>query len=467
MRVISKNLKLVLLGSLLLPIACAVGPDYVRPETDVPATYKELPEGWKIAAPRDDESRGAWWTIYNDAILNALEAQIDVSNQNLKAAEAAYRAARAAVSVDQASLFPTLSVSGAVSHANTHELNQMASNVTGNAAWDVDVWGRIRRTVESDEANAQASEADLAAARLSAQAALATDYFSLRVQDRLKKLLDETVAGQKRSLKIAEDQYKSGVAAKADVVAAQEQLESTQAQAINAGLLRAQFEHAIAALLGKTPDKFSLVPAELKAQVPVIPVAVPSTLLERRPDIAAAERRMVAANAQIGVAVAAFFPDLTLSASAGYASTVLSKLFQASNSFWSYGPALAETIFDAGARSARVDIAQADYDQNVALYRQTVLASFQQVEDQLAALRILAQQADVETSVVKSAHEAERLVLNQYKAGIVPYSSVIVAQTSTLSNEQTALFVFQNRLTASTALIEALGGGWDTKSGLK
>jgi NodT family efflux transporter outer membrane factor (OMF) lipoprotein len=452
--------------------ACAVGPDYERPSTDTPPAYKEAGD-WKPAAPQDAENRGPWWKVYNDPVLNGLEEQIDISNQNLKAAEAAYRAARAVVAESQAALFPTLSLNGSAIRSGAGQSSLAISGQPGgataqtlysastNASWEPDIWGRIRRTVEGDVATAEASAADLASARLSAQAALAIDYFNLRAQDELKALLEATAKAQTGSLKIAQNQYKVGVAAKADVVAAQTQLESTQAQAINAGLLRAQLEHAIAVLIGKTPSVFALAPAPFAKEVPSIPAEVPSMLLERRPDIAAAERLMAAANTQIGVQTAAYFPNLTLSASYGFAASALSKLFQASNSLWSFGPALAETVFDAGLREAQVEQAKAGYDQSVATYRQTVLTAFQQVEDQLAALRILTQQAESETAVVKSAHEAERLVLNQYKAGIVPFSSVIAAQTATFSNEQTALAVHQNRFVASVTLIEALGGSWD------
>ncbi|MDD4616687.1 MAG: efflux transporter outer membrane subunit [Alphaproteobacteria bacterium] len=453
-------------AAILLIAACSAGPDYERPSANVPVTYKELPQGWKLAHPKDEGVAGDWWKVYNDPILNALEGQIEISNENLKAAEAAYRAAQALVSEDRASFFPTISVNAGVARgkASAQTKEKTTFSTQAGATWDVDVWGRIRRQVEGDEANAQASAADLAAAKLSAQAELASNYFSLRAQDDLKKLLDETAKGQKRSLKIAEDQYRAGLVAKSDVISARQLLEQTRAQAIATGIKRAQVDHAIAALLGKTPDQVSIVPATFATQVPSIPVSVPSALLERRPDIAAAERRMAAANAQIGFETAAYFPTLPLTASYGTASPTLGKLFSASNALWSIGATLAETVFDAGSRGAKIEAAEAGYDQKVALYRQTVLTSFQQIEDQLAALRILSQQEEAQKAVVNSAREAERLVLNQYRAGIVPFTSVIVAQTTRLSNEQAALSIRQDRLLASVSLIKALGGGWSAKA---
>jgi len=329
-----------------------------------------------------------------------------------------------------------------------------------SANWAIDIWGQIRRTVESDKAAAQSSAAALAAARLSAQATLATDYFELRAQDQLQKLLDDTVAAEQRSLEITQSRYRFGVAAKADVVTAEAQLLSSQAQQINARVQRALLEHAIAVLVGQQPAELSVTPASMRSDVPTVPAGVPSTLLERRPDVAEAERKMAAANAQIGVAKAAYFPSLTLSGSDQYASSAWAHLISLPNRTWSLGPSLAETLFDAGARGAQVRQARAAYAADVASYRQTVLAGLEQVEDEIATLRVLQEQAVVEESAVKAAREAEALTLNQYKAGTVPYSSVISAQTTRLSAEETALTVLSSRLQASVALIEALGGGW-------
>lgn len=474
--------KLLLTATILGVSACSVGPDYQKPPAPTPVAFKEL-AGWKAGEPQDTADRGPWWTIFNDPVLDALEKRVEIDNQNLKASEAAYRQARALVDQSRAGFFPTISgdFSGTRSHSGggTSSTGSSVSTAGGiittggssrtqnsfstsaSASWDLDVWGRIRRTVEGDIASAQASAADLAAAKLSAQTTLAIDYFQLRYQEELKRLLDTTAADYTRSLQITQNQYNAGVAAKADLLSAQTQLLNAQASSINSGVQRATLEHAIAVLVGAPAGDFSIAPTGLPSTVPVMPPGVPSTLLERRPDIAGAERRMAAANAQIGVAIAAYFPDLTLSPSYGYSSTKLSNLISSPTNVWSLAASLAETLFDAGSRSAQVEQARASYDQTIAQYRQTVLEGFQQVEDQLAALRILEQQSVVEDQTVKVAQEAARLTLNQYKAGTVPYSSVITAQATALNTEQTALNVLQNRLTASVSLIQAIGGGWD------
>ena len=453
--------------------ACTVGPDYVRPTVVAPAAYKEI-AGWKLGQPRDAADRGAWWAVYQDAVLDGLARQVEVSNQNLKASEAAYRAAVAVVQQAQAALFPTITFNGSTTRSKASGGSGSGSAARGGGpmaislyeltlgtTWDINVWGRIRRTIESDVANAQASAGDLASARLSAQAALATAYFQLRVEDELKDLLEDAADGYARSLEITRNKYTAGTAARSDVAQAETQLEATQAQAINVGVQRAQLEHSIAVLIGKPPADFAIAPVKRSiSEMPVVPPGMPSALLERRPDIAAAERRVAAANAQIGVAIAAYYPDLTLSASYGYLSNKLANLIQASNNLWSLGPQLAETVLDWGARSAQVNAARASYDQSVATYRQTVLAAFQQVEDELAALRILAEQAKAQAVAVKSAKEAERLIFNQYKAGTIDYTSVVTAQVAALSNEEAELTIRQNRLVASVTLIEALGGGW-------
>jgi len=467
-----------LLSSVALA-ACAVGPNYHRPSAADPQRFKEA-EGWKPAEPREAASGTDWWSIYGDATLDDLERQIDISNQTLKASEAAWRQATALVSQARAGLFPTIGVSatatrsggpgGRATGASTggtvtplsHPVNEF--ELFGTASWDIDIWGKIRRTIESDVANAQASEADLAAARLSAQAALATDYIQLRVADEQKQLLDKTVEGYKRSLEITENQYHVGVVAKADVITAQTQLGGAQSQQIAIGVTRATLEHAIAVLIGKAPADFSLPAATLGATVPVIPTGVPSALLERRPDIAGAERRMAAANAQIGVAIAAYFPDLTLTGTYGFASNVVSGLVSAPNNFWSLGAAATDTLLDFGARPAQVRQARAAYDGTVANYRQTVLTAFQQVEDELATLRILEQQVDVQEQTVKSADLSVQLTLNQYRAGTVAYTAVVTAQAIALGDAQTLLTIRQSRLVASVALIQALGGGWNATS---
>jgi len=465
--------RLTAMAALLVSLAaCKAGPDYQRPAVATPAAYKEL-AGWKPSQPQDAMSRGPWWSVYRDPVLDGLEQQVQVSNQNLRAAEAAYRAAVAVVRAAEAALFPTLTLNGQSTRSKSSARGSGTSlggaqqpvsqyELTLGASWDIDLWGRIRRTIEGNIASAQATAADLASARLSAQAALATAYLQLRVEDALKKLLEDAATAYTRSLEIVRNKYNAGTAARSDVAQAETQLESTQAQAINVGVQRAQLEHAIAVLIGKPPADFAIAPvATLAPEIPAMPPGVPSALLERRPDVAAAERQVAAANAQIGVAIAAYYPDLTLSASVGYLSNQMASLFQASNRLWSLGPQAAETVLDFGARGAQVDQARANYDQGVANYRQTVLAAFQQVEDELATLRILADQAKVQAVAVRSAQEAERLIFNQYKAGTVDFTSVVTAEVAALSNEETALNIVQSRLVASVALIQALGGGWD------
>jgi len=466
------------LGTTLLALAagCAVGPNYHRPAAPTPERFKEA-DGWKPAEPREAASGSAWWSVYDDATLDELEKQIDVSNQTLKAAEANWRLAVALVSQTRAGLLPTVGVSASATRSGgpggrvatgvagttgataIHPVNQF--DLAGNAAWEFDIWGKIRRQLESAKASAQASEADLAAARLSAQATLASDYIELRIADEQRHLLEETVDAFKRSLQITENQYHVGVVAKADVITAQTQLGGAQSQLIAVGVTRATLEHAIAVLVGKAPADFALAPATLGAAVPVVPAGVPSALLERRPDVAAAERQMAAANAQVGVTIAGYFPDLTLSGTYGFASDVVSGLVKAPNNFWSLGAAASDTLIDFGARPAQVREARAAYDAAVATYRQTVLGAFQQVEDELATLRILEQQHDVQDETVRSANLAVQLTLNQYRAGTVAYTSVVTAQTVALGDAQTLLGIRQSRLVAGVALIQALGGGWD------
>ena len=475
-----------LAGAVTLLTGCAVGPNYVRPTVITPEAYKEV-DGWKVAQPKDEVIRGAWWEIFGDPQLNALEAQVDISNQNLVVAEATYRQARALVREARASYFPTVTLgigytrfhdsatlgrsSASTSSASTPSAGVSSGGGASSSpqsdfqlgldfSWELDVWGRIRRTVESNQASAQASAGDLESARLSFQAELAQDYFQLRTLDAQKQLLDATVAAFEKSLELTKNQYASGVASQIDVVQAETQLKTTQAQAIDVGVQRAQLEHAIALLIGQPASTFSLPAAPLTAPPPPIPVGVPSALLERRPDIAAAERRVAAANAQIGVAEAAYYPTLTLSASSGFESSSLSQWLTAPSHFWSVGPSISQTVFDGGLRRAQTDFARAGYDASVATYRQTVLAAFQAVEDNLAALRILAQEAQVQDEAMQKAQQSVTLTTNQYKAGIVSYLNVITAQTIALSSETTALQIRGRRMTAAVLLIQALGGGW-------
>ena len=457
MKWISRSM--ILIG-LMLPAACAVGPDYKRPSAPVPASYKEASGEWRQAAPQDDKDRGAWWSVYKDPVLDDLEKQVTISNQNLKAAEAAYREANAVAEETRSTLFPSLTVNSSTGRQGGPMPTPASSNTLyATATWVPDVWGRIRRGLESDKANAEASAADLASARLSMQAALATNYFDLRAQDELKHLLDAIAESDRKALQILQSQYNTGTAAAADIHMAQAQLNNAKAQAINTGVRRAQLEHAIAVLIGKPPAAFSLPAGKFDDDLPDIQSDLPSALLERRPDIASAERRVASANAQIGVATAAWFPDFMISGSSGFAS--MGKLLAASNYFWAVGPALAETVFDAGAREARIKEKRAAYDQNVALYRQAVLSAFQQLEDNLSSLRLLALQRKVQDAAVSHARMAEQLSIDQYTNGTGTYNGVLLAQIARLNNEQSLLMVRQGRLDASVALIQALGGGWD------
>ncbi|HXQ42734.1 MAG TPA: efflux transporter outer membrane subunit [Candidatus Udaeobacter sp.] len=453
-----------LAAALLALAACEVGPDYRKPDAPAPAAYKES-QGWKPAEPGEAASGTAWWSVYDDAVLDQLESQVDVSNQTLKAGEAALQVARALVVEARAGLFPTIGLGASAERARVgnagRSVTDNAFTASGTASWDLDVWGRIRRSVEASAASAQASAADLAAARLSIQGEVAADYFALRIQDETQRLLQATAALFQHSLDITRNKYEAGTAAMTDVASAEAQLESTQALAINVGIQRQQLEHAIAVLIGKAPADFAVVPVPLALKTPAVPAGLPSALLERRPDIAAAERQMAAANAEIGVAVAAFYPDISLSATASFAATALSSLFNASNLVWAVGPALSETLFEGGLRSAELEAAHGTYDEQVALYRQTVLTAFQQVEDQLAALRILEQEAAVQAAAVRASEEAASLALNQYEAGTVDYTTVITAQATALGSEETSLGILNQRAAASVGLIQALGGGWD------
>jgi NodT family efflux transporter outer membrane factor (OMF) lipoprotein len=460
--------------ALLALVGCTVGPDYVRPPAPTSAAFKEL-DGWKPATPRTAASGSPWWSIYDDAVLDGLEQQVAVSNQTLQADEAAFRQASAIVAEARAGYFPTVSATGSAQRSGTSlrsngfstgrsssgRVTQNLFSLTPEVAWVPDIWGRIRRTVESDVANAQASAADLAAAQLSAQATLASDYFQLRIADEQTRVLEDTLKAFQQSLDIVRNQFRAGFVAETDVATAETQLQNAQSQLIATGVQRATFEHAIAVLVGKPPAELTIARTSLGTTVPVMPPDVPSVLLERRPDIAAAERAMAAANAQIGVAEAAYYPDLTLTSTLGFTSTALGNLLAASNAAWAIGASATETIFDGGLRRAQVAAARAAYDQNVATYRQTVLAAFQQVEDQLSTLRILEQQADAQALALSFARRAVQLALNQYQAGTIAYTNVVVEQTTALGDEQTALTILQQRLVASTTLVEALGGGWD------
>jgi NodT family efflux transporter outer membrane factor (OMF) lipoprotein len=458
-----------LLALSLLLSACAVGPDYERPSAPTPAAFKET-GGWKISQPQAVDADPNWWSIFNDPVLDGLEKEVTISSQNIAAAEAAYRAAVAAADLANSSLFPVIGVNGGATRAKGSSIDPLSgarvgtvsTDITAGASlsWELDVWGKLRRTLEAARATAESSNDLLAAARLTSQSALASDYFALRGADELKRLLDATVEAYEKSLKITQNQYKSGTAAKSDVDQALTQLESTRSQAIAVGITRAQLEHAIAVLLSKAPADFSLAATPGLADTPSFPVTVPSVLLERRPDIAAAERQMAAANADVGVAIAAYYPDLSFSAATSNSAATFGQLFKASNNVWSFGPSLTETVIDWGARGAQVDQARANYDQQVASYRLTVLTAFQQVEDDMIALTLLARQSEVEERAVAAAGEAEKLITNQYRAGTVAYTSVVTAQAAALQARQSALTIRQSRLTTAVALLQAMGGGW-------
>lgn len=468
---------------------CTVGPKYARPSAAAAPAYKELtPEnfkdtdGWKQAQPSDATLKGNWWEIFNDAQLNALEEQVNVSNQNIAAAAANFLAARALVRQTRAQYYPTISANPTITNSRPSQGQfggvstggSSTSTTTGfqltsftdyslsfDASWVPDFWGKIRNTFLQNAAAAQASAADLENVRLTAQAEVAVNYFELRAQDTLKQLFDQTVAAYQDSLELTQLQFNAGIASDEAVAQAETQLESTQAQDTNLDIARAQFEHAIAMLLGQPAPTFSLPAAPLEANPPAIPFGVPSEILERRPDVASAERLMAQANAGIGIATAAYYPTVTLSASAGFSNTSPTDWFTWPSRFWSAGPALAETLFDAGLRRATVQQSRAFYDRNVANYRQTVLTAFQQVEDNLASLRILSQEIRQQDTAVNSAQRNLESATQRYQAGIDPYLNVITAQTTLLTNQQTAVNLRRDQMTASVQLIEALGGGWD------
>jgi len=468
---------------LSLLAGCAVGPNYQRPKAPVPPAFKEA-DGWKQATPADAGDRGHWWQAFSDPILNQLEDDAATANPTIAQALANYEQARQVARGDRATFLPTISATGSAqrSHTGSGRSVSSGSSSTGTtptitstpggsinnsfstslgASWTLDFWGRIRRQVEADVAAAQTSAADLANARLSIQATVAETYFQLRVADERVRLRQIAVDAYSRTLQIAQNKYGVGVVARSDVISAQAQLDAARAQLIDAGIQRAQLEHALAALVGKAPGQFNLPPqSALPVQMPAIPLALPSELLERRPDVAAEERNVAAANARIGVQVAAYFPQLTLSANGGYTSSALGSLFNAPNRFWSLGANLGDTLFDFGRRGAEVAAARASYDAAVAAYRGTVLRAFQQVEDNLVALRLLEQEAQVQENAVNEAAEAARIAMNEYRAGTVDFTTVANAQVIEANNRQTALTVLQNRLNASVALIQALGGGW-------
>ncbi len=462
-----------LTGALLFSSACMVGPNYKRPAAPVTPAFKEAPpEGWKEAQPNDGALRGKWWEIYNDTELNTLEEQVSISNQNVLAAEANFRAARYAIGIARSALYPSVSLgpSVGVSHGSGGLGSPVAPTTGGlfdapaSASWTADIWGSVRRSVRASENTAQADFALLENARLSYQSELAADYFNLHGTDGDIDLLTRTVKSYEDYLKLTQDRYKAGVASGGDVALAQTQLDQTRAQLIDLGVARAQYEHAIAILSGKPPAQVTVPTLILKNPPPPVPVAMPSALLERRPDIAASERQVAAANEQIGVAIAAYYPSLSLTAGGGFEATNIAKWFSLPSRFWSLGAGLNEIFFDGGKRRSQVKMTEAQYDATVANYRQAVLTAFQQVEDNLAALRILEQEAGAADQAAKAAHESLTIATYQYKAGTVNYLTVITAQATALADDRVVVDLLARRLASSVLLIEALGGGWDASA---
>jgi NodT family efflux transporter outer membrane factor (OMF) lipoprotein len=465
---------IVLLAIAALQICgCTVGPAYKRPTVEVPAAYKEL-GNWKQAQPNEQNLGGNWWEMFQDPQLNALELQVNVSNQNLKAAEAQYTQARALVRYNRAAYFPTLT-GGANASRNKISNNRPPSLTTNGRtyndfqipfelSYEVDVWGRIRRTVESYREQAQASAADLATVNLSMHAQVALFYFQERILDAEEQLLNSTVTQYEQALELIENRYAGGIASDLEVQQATTQLETTRAQAIDVGVARAQYEHAVAILIGKPPADFSLAALPLTTPPPPIPSGLPSELLERRPDIAAAERRMASANAQIGVAKAAYYPTISLGATGGFETGVITTLISGPSALWSVGGSAIAPIFDAGRRRANVDLAKAAYDQTVANYRETVLTGFQQVEDNLAALRILEHEALVQERAVLAAQKYLDLANTRYTGGVTSYLEVTTAQSAALTDELTAVSILGRRMVDAVTLVQALGGGWDRSS---
>jgi NodT family efflux transporter outer membrane factor (OMF) lipoprotein len=461
-------------AALLVTLGCTVGPRYSRPTTPVPPAYKET-GAWKQAQPSEQALGGDWWTIFNDPQLNTLEQQVNVSNQNLKAAEAQFRQARAQLRYYRADYYPTITGGASATRAHSSENRQpRGTTLSGRTFTDLmlpvtlsyqaDVWGRVRKTVEASREQAQASAADLAAVNLAMHADLALDYFQARSLDAEEQLLNSTVADYQRALQLTQNRYQGGLASGLDVQQAQAQLDATRAQAIDVGVLRAQYEHAVATLVGTPAPSFTLPPLPLSTPPPNIPLGLPSELLERRPDVAEAERRVAAANSQVGIATSAYYPVLNLAASAGFESGSITTLISGPSLFWSAGPAAAATLFDVGRRRALTQQARAAYDQTVANYRETVLTGFQQVEDELNAISLLEQEARVQGEAVAAAQKALATATNRYKGGVTSYLEVITAQNVALTNEVAGVNILGRRMAATVLLIQALGGGWNASN---
>ena len=476
----NRHLVFVTVSSVPFLNGCMVGPKYVKPTVPMAPEFKEAPpesfkesDGWKPAQPGDQTLRGKWWEIFHDPQLNALEEELTVSNQNLKVAESRFRQARSMVTFNRSAEFPTISTSPSI--VNEREsANQpyfpasLVNNGTGaftlpfDLSYEVDLWGRVRRTVSASREEAQASAADLQTANLSLHSELAVDYFELRSADAQRQLLDDTVKAYTYALQLTQNRFVGGAAPKSDVAQAQTQLDGARVQDTDVTVMRAQYEHAIATLIGKPPAEFSIPFApQTPLQFPVIPVGLPASLLERRPDIAAGERRVAEANDQIGIARAAFYPSLILGASGGFTGTSITNWFNWPSRMWAVGPQMSQTIFDAGRRRAVSESATANYDGTVASYRQTTLTAFQEVEDNLAALRILETEAEQQQTTA-SASESLQLFTNRYEGGVDNYLQVITAQTVLLTNQRNDIDIMRRRIDASVLLVKAIGGGWDT-----
>jgi len=462
----TRSWKIAFLASLLCS-GCAIGPRYQRPAAPAPPALKELAgnDQWKMAAPGDGLLKGKWWEIFGDPQLNRLEELVNVDNQNVKQAEAQFREARALVAGNRANYYPTIGSSPSISKGHSEGRGTQSFSLPATVSWEPDLWGRVRLSVENAVSNAQVSAADLENIRLSQQALLATDYFLLSAQDMQMKVLTDTIDSYSRNLQLTMNRFAGGVASRSDITLAQTQLAGAQAQYTDLHIARAQEEHAIATLTGRPPASLEIgVTTQIAGPPPPIPVAVPSALLERRPDIAASERQVAAANANVGLAEAAYYPTLTLSATPGFLSTSLVTLFAAAGRFWSVGPSLSQTIFDFGRRGAALEGAEASYDATVAGYRQTVLSAFQEVEDDLASLRYLAEEAVQQQEAVVASQEALALELQRYRAGTDSYLNVITTQIIALGDQQTAVSILQRRMTAAVDLVKALGGGWDAST---
>jgi len=471
---LNTNYSKIAIFSSILCSGCTIGPKYQRPvAAQTPVAFKELAgnDQWKMATPSDTVMKGKWWEIFGDPQLNRLEELIEINNQNVKQAEAQFRQARAIVAANHANYYPTIGSTPSISQSDTGRNSGRGLGGTSqsfslpfSASWEPDFWGRVRLSVENAVANAQVSAADLENARLSAQALLATDYFLIAGNDMQQAVLHDTIDAYQKNLQLTMNRFNGGVASKSDVTLAQTQLLGAQAQSTDLHIARAQDEHAIAVLTGQPPSMVEIPVIKINSPPPSIPAAVPSVLLERRPDIAANERLVAAANANIGIAEAAYYPTLTLSASAGFLSTNLQTLFTWAARTWSAGPSVSETLFDFGRRSAQVESTRAAYDSTVAAYRQTVLSAFQEVEDDLAALRYLAEEAQQQAEAVAAAQLSLSLENDRYKAGTDSYLSVITTQAIALNDEQTAVTILQRRMTAAIDLVKALGGGWDASA---